>query len=299
MSLFDMPIQGSDGSTRYVLLDLISGERYAVPLYKLGIGAEGDAAVPVSSADPMPVSLASTPLPTDAATQTTLAAVLAKIIAAPSTEATLSALNGKIGTDAANTPRTTSTIVLPVQIVDSAGRSPKTDSATTAQMIVDYAHHEVHSGSHFFVKGYQDLAINNVLDFTFTTPDSAKWIHWLWDIQTESETNWLIYEGATVTNPLANAVTPLNSNRNSATASVAALRYELQATLAAANGDTNVGGATLISSGISGAGKGGAGVARRDSEIILKQNTIYCMRAIATAAGYINFDMQWYEHTSG
>jgi hypothetical protein len=76
------------------------------------------------------------------------------------------------------------------------------------------------------------------------------------------------------------------------------MKYEVQANLTAADADTNVTGATLIKSGISGAGKGGAGVAGRDSEIILKANTIYCLRAIATAAGYINFDMEWYEDTN-
>ena len=33
------------------------------------------------------------------------------------------------------------------------------------------------------------------------------------------------------------------------------------------------------------------------NELVMKQNTLYCLRATATAAGYINFDMEWYEHT--
>jgi hypothetical protein len=74
------------------------------------------------------------------------------------------------------------------------------------------------------------------------------------------------------------------------------MKYEVQANLAAANADTAVGGAVLISSGISGAGKD-AGGASRQNELIMKQNTLYCLRAEANAAGYINFNMQWYEHT--
>ena len=35
-----------------------------------------------------------------------------------------------------------------------------------------------------------------------------------------------------------------------------------------------------------------------DEEIILKQNTIYCFRAIANAAGYVNYDMEYYEHAN-
>jgi len=48
-------------------------------------------------------------------------------------------------------------------------------------------------------------------------------------------------------------------------------------------------------SGISGAGREG-GIEVRANEIILDQNVLYCLRATATAAGYVNFSMQWYEH---
>ena len=75
------------------------------------------------------------------------------------------------------------------------------------------------------------------------------------------------------------------------------MKYEVQANLAAANADTSVGAATLIESGISGSGKKVPGTGVRDSEIELKQGTLYCLRATATEAGYINFSMQWYEHT--
>ena len=172
------------------------------------------------------------------------------------------------------------------------------DGATNSLQIVDYEHHEIHSGSHFFVVGYQDLTAGQVLDFTWLMPNTTEWIHWVWDLETEAELNWLVYEGATATNPLANAVTPLNGDRNSAHTSATTMKYEIQANLAAANADTAVGGATLIESGISGSGKKVPGLGARNHEIILKQNTLYCLRAIATQAGYINFSMQWYEHTN-
>jgi hypothetical protein len=171
------------------------------------------------------------------------------------------------------------------------------DAATHSLQTVAYEHHEIHAGSHYFVVGYQDLAINNVLDFTWLMPDTTRWTHWTWDIDTESETLWQVYEGAVATNPLANPVTPLNSNRNSLNTSGTTMRFELHANLAAANADTNVGGAVLLESGISGSGRQTAGNAERGHEIILAQNTLYCLRATATAAGYINFNMQWYEHT--
>lgn len=282
MALTTSQVRGADGSLHDVLLDTITGQAYEIPAMKLCIGDEDSNVGFVASGNPMPVSMGSIPLPADAATETTLASLLAKLIAS----------------SAADTARTTATLVLPVQLVDSVGRTPKIDSTTKSLMTIDYAHHEIHSGSHFFVVGYQDLTINQVLDFTWQMPSGTKWTHWVWDLATESETLWLIYEGAVETNALANAITPLNSDRNSLTASGTTMRYEIQANLTAANGDTNVTAATLIKSGISGAGKGGSGVAGRDSEIILKAGTPYCLRAIATAAGYINFDMEWYEHTN-
>lgn len=170
------------------------------------------------------------------------------------------------------------------------------DNSTLGLQTVGYEHHEIHSGSHYFVGGYQDLAINNVLDFTWLMPNTTKWIHFTWNLTSENELNWLVYEGATATNPLANTITPVNNNRNSSNTSGTTMKYEIHATLAAANTDTDVSGATLIDSGISGSGRS-SGNSKRDNEIIMKQNTLYCFRAIATAAGYVNFNMQWYEHT--
>ena len=169
------------------------------------------------------------------------------------------------------------------------------DASTNSLQTVDYEHHEIHAGSHYFVVGYQDLSINNVLDFTWQMPDTAVWTHWTWSISPESETLWQVYEGAVATNPLT-AVTPYNSNRNSANASGTTMRSDLHANLSAANDDTDVSGATLLASGIVGSGRDG-GEAQRSHEIILDQNGLYCLRATASAAGYVNFEMQWYEHT--
>ena len=176
----------------------------------------------------------------------------------------------------------------------------KVDPSTQSLQIMDYEHHEIHGGSHYFVVGYQDLSVNQVLDFTWLMPNTTKWIHWTFELDVEDETEWLVYEGATATNPLANTVTPLNSNRNSANTSGTTMKYEVQTNLAAANADTSVGGATLIMSGLAGSKTSSTaiGAANRQQEVIMKQNTLYCLRAIAGAAGYINFKMEWYEHTN-
>lgn len=171
------------------------------------------------------------------------------------------------------------------------------DKLSGGLITTSFEHHEIHDGDHFFISGVQDLSINNVLDFTFVTPNTTEHAHFTFKIMTESETAWSIYEGATISSALANTATPLNNNRNSSGTSTCVAKYEKHADLATANAKTGVGGATLLQNGISDAGKD-SGFADRSREIILKANTTYCFRATATAAGYINFDMEWYEHTS-
>lgn len=170
------------------------------------------------------------------------------------------------------------------------------DASTESINVIDYERHEIHAGQHYFLCGVEDLSINQVLDFTFQTPDTTKWIHLNWEISPESEVAWYVYEDAVATNALANTIIPRNNNRNSLNTSGAVLKYEVQANLATANADTNVTGATLLENGIVGSGKV-AGDNTRAKELILKQNTIYCLRGIANTAGYLEFCMEWYEHT--
>jgi hypothetical protein len=172
------------------------------------------------------------------------------------------------------------------------------DPTTHTLQTIEYEHHEIHSGSHYFVQGYLDIAgANDVLDFTWQMPNTTKWTHWTWELQTEKALAWTVYEGVTATNGLANTMTIFNSNRNSSKTSGTTMKYEVQADLATANADTSVGGATLLSSGKVG-DNNTAGEAERHHEMILKQNSLYCLRAAATGAGYINFDIHWYEHTN-
>jgi len=168
------------------------------------------------------------------------------------------------------------------------------DNSTGSIQTIEYEHHEIHSGSHYFVNGYEDLSGGDVLQFTWQMPDTTKWIHWTWHISTENETLWQVYEGATINNALANEITPLNSNRNSSNTSGTTMRYEVHSNTSAA--DTDVTPTTLMESGISGARRD-AGNAIRSNEIVLAQNGLYVLRATANVAGYVSFGMQWYEHT--
>ena len=171
---------------------------------------------------------------------------------------------------------------------------PRLDSSSFATEVISYEHHEIHGGSHYFIGDVADLAINNVFDVQWTTPNTTQWAHFTFELGCENETEWYIYEGATI-NTAGTALTARNNDRNSANTSNATIASIENISVANANADTAVAGATQIIHGICGSGRSG-GVDSRQKEIILKQNTIYCMRAIANAAGYINFMMEWYEH---
>jgi hypothetical protein len=170
------------------------------------------------------------------------------------------------------------------------------DGSTNTLQTIPYEHHEIHSGSHYFISGVTDLSINNVFDMQFTTPDTTKWAHLVFLLSVESETEWYIYEGATI-NVAGTTVTPRNNDRNSSNVSGMTVAGITNTSVGNADADTATAGATEIAHGIIGAGKDG-GVIGREKEIILKQNTVYCFRGIANAAGYISYIVEWYEHTN-
>jgi hypothetical protein len=174
---------------------------------------------------------------------------------------------------------------------------PKLDAATSSIQTIDYAHHERHAGSAFFISDVVDLSINNVYDLQITTPNTTKWAHFTFWYNNESETELYLYENVTIANA-GTGITPLNSDRNSATASTVVVKGISNASVADANTDTATVGATVLLDIITGAGSRHTGEAEHANEFILKQNEDYSLRFIANAAGYISFHLDWYEHTN-
>lgn len=173
------------------------------------------------------------------------------------------------------------------------------DASTNSLQTVDYAHHEVHAGSSYILRSFVDLSINNVADFRITTANTTKWIHMIIGFTTEAETESILYEGAVIS-VAGTAATPRNRNRNhnagSPDQSTLTVDFISNTSLSLANDDTDVTGAVTLVDAMTGSGKEG-GTTRGTNEFILKQNTIYCGRFIAESAGWISFDLEWYEHT--
>jgi hypothetical protein len=173
------------------------------------------------------------------------------------------------------------------------------DQATGAVNTIEHVHHEIHDGCNFDHTDVVDLSVNNVRDVQIITNDTTKWAHLAFSFKTESETDWYFYEGVNIVTEGTRAL-PFNNDRNvtsKSTPESLTLRYIDNTTTANANLDTSTAGARTLEHGISGAGKD-AGELGHGHEIILRQNEDYCLRFIATAAGYVTYHITWYEHVN-
>ena len=74
------------------------------------------------------------------------------------------------------------------------------DASTHSLSTVSYEHHEIHGNSHYFIQDFEtDFDSSEVLNFVFTTNDSAKWVHLVFAYECTGLCQVDIYEGATVT----------------------------------------------------------------------------------------------------
>ena len=161
------------------------------------------------------------------------------------------------------------------------------DKSTEATTVMDYAHHEIHSGSHFFVKDFYELSNWEVLDFLFITDDSPAWENMVTAFWVESEATVEIYENAVVSAPGVMA-TIQNRNRNSSKTALGMM----------SSAPTITSIWTRMSGYHIGSGKSTWWEDRANSEIILKQNTTYLIRItnLVTTANHVDYLADWYEH---
>ena len=165
------------------------------------------------------------------------------------------------------------------------------DRATYALNTVDYAHHEIHSGSSFVAHHIQDVTASGTINVTITTPNTTRWAHMLWIIGTELEAELRFYEGSTATG--GTTITPMNRNRNSSGTSTCVVM-----------GTPTVGTVgSLIFADHLGGGAASArfgGETRGDHEWVLKQNTTYTVQMVnmTGSANYMSVALDWYEHTN-
>ena len=171
--------------------------------------------------------------------------------------------------------------------------TPTADDSTHAINIVDYAHHEIHGGSAYFVI-YSALADDTgAIEIRVQTPDSAKWAHAEVEFSSALAATLEFHEATTVTHEAGNAIVPMNRNRNSTKTS--------GLTVCNTPGGADTSGADWLeyigSASVSGRGDVGGGSSSRH-ELILKQNEDYLIRLTSRAdANALTIGLDWYEHT--
>lgn len=165
-----------------VAVDQIDGEEFQ--RFKLTLGAEGVDDEDVSSANPIPISAAALPLPAGAATSGSQALLLTELkLKADLTETQPvadSALLTELQIKADPTEQQYSRVYAATG--DATYQVPRIDKTTHTIQTIDYAHHEVHAGSKYFIEGYADLGNDGTLFVKLVTPAGGKWGHFTWEL---------------------------------------------------------------------------------------------------------------------
>lgn len=177
---------------------------------------------------------------------------------------------------------------------DATFQTARLDYPTHTLQTIDYAHHEVHAGSHFFCSVYDaDVDTSAPKYIRLTSPDTTKWAHLLIKYTSTGGGVWEFFENPTL-NAAGDAVTVYNNDRNSLTASTVTV---FQDTTTTGTDGTKLWTDLTGDNGIGGAKYSGSGI--RGEEIILKQKEDYILKFTPTADNAkIVVDFSWYEHTN-
>lgn len=184
------------------------------------------------------------------------------------------------------------------------------DSQTRAWNTIEYEHHEIHAGSSFTCHYNNDCTNTGEMTMiAFNTPDTAKWIHIVFEAQVTAAAYMAIYEAADLDVDEGTDLAIYNRDRNSATTSVVStIETTPEAGKATSYNEAQAGGATLSTAteimrhymGAAAAGADVSGQLRSTAEFILKQNTQYAFVIVSTTNddNTHNITLSWYEHTN-
>ena len=165
------------------------------------------------------------------------------------------------------------------------------DTSTHSIQIIDYSHHKIHSGSHYYLQGFLELGDTELFYIKLVTPNTTTWSHFVFAIKSTGICTTYLDEAATGGMTGGTNVIPLNNNRNSGNTSgmvftsgvTVATSYttRLESDMWGANGfKENIGGSD-----------------GREDELMLKQNTTYLRTFLSGASeNIVQFKASWYEH---
>jgi hypothetical protein len=163
------------------------------------------------------------------------------------------------------------------------------DKTTNTLQIIDYAHHEIHAGSHFIYTDSVALNSSEAQVYLITTPNSTKYAHMLFDLDGSAITQFDLYEDSDRVGTTLQTVG--NNNRNSSTAATVTIHKGIT------GGSTDGRLIHTYKGGGASAQARSASIVRNDEELILKRNTKYLLRLTSgTNSNLTNVRLEWYEH---
>jgi len=163
------------------------------------------------------------------------------------------------------------------------------DRSTGAVEVIEYEHHEIHSGSYYRAGFQKDVPNGGTAIVAITPPNTASWLHFRPAVDVEVEARVQLFENPTSVAG-GTAIAPKNANRNSTKTSGATVVSDPTI-------DTT--GAVALGNQVLGSGKSSGGDANSQYEWVLKQNTTYVLVVTnkTTSANQVNIRCMWYEHT--
>lgn len=179
------------------------------------------------------------------------------------------------------------------------------DKATNALMTVDYSHHEIHAGSHFFVEySVADIGAmttpDDMITLSWKTPNTLVGLHMLFSASCEGGSRVRLIKGKTGggASPTGTLQT-YNNNGFSAAVSKITDVAGLNAGKVSYDATLFTGGESLIDEFLTGTGFGNftAGSdTSRDNELILAPNTEYQLSILEAGNVPATLRLSWYEH---
>jgi len=167
-----------------------------------------------------------------------------------------------------------------------------TDKVTNQLTTVDYAHHEIHGGSAYFVvySGLKDDT--QTIEVRIQTPDTRKWAHMVISIDVALASTAQLWKSTTMTDVSGNRITPMNRDHNSSKTSGLTICHTPGGSESAGAALTQYIGAASTNGRVNtGGGTGSRG------EFILAQNTAYLIRVTSRAdSNALSIILDWYEH---
>lgn len=175
---------------------------------------------------------------------------------------------------------------------------PLLDNSTHATTVIEYEHRETHEGNHYYYSSFLTIGsgIGSSLVFALTTPNTEKWVHFVYNLASTLQTESRLYEGAIFSG--GTVVTPFNNNRNSTNASASILTYKPAISGAGTTSGTLISASSWGTATATPSMRGVGGASSRNREIVMKSGTTYLAVITSVAAdNLISYDAEWYEHS--